>query len=80
MEFAFTEYFEKNVLVKRPYLNREMCVRVVSSPVRVERQPDNQRIRHWAKVAELGGRYVRVVTLSDGCTIHNAFPDRGFKP
>jgi hypothetical protein len=31
-------------------------------------------------VAELEGRYLRVVTLEDKVTIHNAFPDRGFKP
>jgi len=31
-------------------------------------------------VAELGGRYLRVVTLEDRRTIHNAFPDRGFTP
>jgi hypothetical protein len=29
--------------------------------------------------AELGGRVLRVVTLADGKTIHNAFPDRNFK-
>jgi hypothetical protein len=31
-------------------------------------------------VPELGGRYLRVVTLADKVTILNAFPDRGFKP
>jgi len=30
-------------------------------------------------VEELGGRVLRVVTLEDGETILNAFPDRGFK-
>jgi len=25
-------------------------------------------------------KYLRVVTLQDGFTIHNAFIDRGFKP
>jgi hypothetical protein len=30
-------------------------------------------------VQELG-YYLRVVTLEDGITIHNAFPDRRFKP
>jgi hypothetical protein len=29
---------------------------------------------------ELGGRYLRVITLADKVTILNAFPDRGFKP
>ena len=28
----------------------------------------------------LGGRILRVVTLADRVTIHNAFFDRGFRP
>ena len=49
----------------------------MASPVRRETQPDG-RIRHWVYVAELG-RYLRVVTLEDGETVHNAFPDRDFQ-
>jgi hypothetical protein len=79
VEYGFTEYFEREVLRKRPYLRREWRVAVVERPVRVERQEDN-RYRFWAAVAELGGRYLRVVTLEDRRTIHNAFPDRGFTP
>lgn len=77
--YRFTEYFEREVLRKRPYLQRDWCVRVLQDPVRVERQEDN-RFRFWAPIAELEGRYLRVVTLEDGVTIHNAFPDRGFTP
>jgi hypothetical protein len=43
-----------------------------------ERRPDG-RIRHWGYVAELGGRALRVITLSDGETEHDAFPDRDFE-
>lgn len=78
-EFRFTTYFEQEVLRKRPYLRREWCVWVVQHPLRVERQEDN-RYRFWASVPELDGRYLRVVTLEDQTTIHNAFPDRGFTP
>ena len=78
-EFRFTDYFEREVLRKRPYLRREWCIAVVERPIRVERQEDN-RIRFWASVPELEGRYLRVVTLADRTTIHNAFPDRGFTP
>ncbi|HEY4130527.1 MAG TPA: hypothetical protein VGM50_07905 [Gemmatimonadaceae bacterium] len=78
-EFKFTEYFEQEVLRKRSYLRREWCIAVVRDPIRTERQEDN-RIRFWAVVPELDGRYLRVVTLEDGVTIHNAFPDRGFRP
>lgn len=35
------------------------------------------RIRFWVYVPELG-RHLRVVTLDDGETVHNAFPDRSF--
>ena len=41
---------------------------------------DGNRWRFWASISELNGRYLRVVTLDDKITIHNAFPDRGFRP
>ncbi|MGH8657758.1 MAG: hypothetical protein ACREV4_04550 [Gammaproteobacteria bacterium] len=77
--YRFTEYFEHEVLRKRSYLNKERCIRVVDDPVRSQPQEHN-RYRFWAVCSELGGRYLRVVTLEDKVTIHNAFPDRGFKP
>jgi hypothetical protein len=36
------------------------------------------RIRYWGYVATLG-KYLRVVTLADGETFHNAFPDRRYR-
>jgi hypothetical protein len=77
--YSFTPYFENEVLRKRPYLTRDMCIRVVERPIRVEEQEGN-RFRFWAAVVELGGRYLRVVTPADKTTMHNAFPDRSFKP
>jgi hypothetical protein len=47
--------------------------------VRREVQPEDGRIRHWVWVGEIG-RHLRVVTLPDGVTLHNVFPDRRFKP
>lgn len=38
------------------------------------------RIRRWAPIVEAEGRYLRVVLLDDGETVHNAFFDRGFTP
>ena len=67
------------MLRKRPYLRREWCIAVVERPTRVERQEDN-RYRYRAPVPELGGRFLRVVTLEDRTTIHDAFPDRGLTP
>ena len=77
--YQFTSYFEIDVLARRPYLTKEVCIRVIQNPIRTERQEHN-RIRFWAAVPELGGRVLRVVTLADKLTIHNAFPDRRFRP
>jgi len=74
-----TRYFEEQVLRKRPYIKREWCEQIVASPLKREVQPDG-RIRFWGPVPELGGRVLRVVTLEDGETLHNAFPDRAFSP
>ena len=77
-EYGFTDYFENEVLRKRPYLKKEWCTRVCDAPLKVERQEHN-RFRFWGEIPELGGRVLRVVTLEDKKTIHNAFPDRRFK-
>jgi hypothetical protein len=71
-------YFENKVLRKRPYLRKEWCIQVIEHPIRVERQEHN-RFRYWGRVKGLRGLVLRVVTLADRKTIHNAFPDRGFK-
>ncbi len=78
-ECKFTQYFDTQVLRKRPYLRKEWCQRIVDQPLRTEAQP-NGRWRFWGRIPELGNRYLRVVTLADRVTVHNAFPDRGFKP
>ena len=72
-----THYFQASVMIRRPYLSEEWIAYVLSHPIRTEVQP-NGRIRRWAFIAELG-KYLRVVTESDGETVHNAFPDRGFE-
>lgn len=72
-----TRYFEEQILSKRRYLRREWCQEAIRRPLRKEVQPDG-RIRHWIFVTELG-KYLRVVTLADGETVHNAFPDRDFR-
>ena len=80
MDCAFTEYFATKVLAKRLYLTKAMCIRVLQSRERKEVREDGERVRFWAQLAELEGRYLRVVTLADESTIHNAFPDRRYKP
>lgn len=79
VQYRFTEYFEKEVLRKRPYLKKEWCIRVLENALRSEPQEGN-RYRCWGPIEELEGRILRVITLEDKVTIHNAFPDRGFKP
>ena len=77
-EYKFTDYFENEVLRKRPYIKKEWCIRVVENPVKVERQEKN-RYRFWGFVIEMSSKALRVITLEDKKTIHNAFPDRRFK-
>ena len=77
--YGFTEYFENEVLRKRPYLKKEWYIQIVENPLKVEPQGNN-RFRFWGVVDELEGRVLRVITLEDRKTIHNAFPDRGYKP
>jgi hypothetical protein len=77
-EYKFTDYFENEVLQKRPYLQKEWCIRVIENPIRVEEQ-ENNRFRFFGAIEEIDNRVLRVITLEDKVTIHNAFPDRGFK-
>jgi hypothetical protein len=62
--YRFTNYFEKEVLIKRPYIKKEWCIRMIGAPMRSERQ-ENNRYRFWGAVKELDGKYLRVVTLDD---------------
>jgi hypothetical protein len=75
-----TKYFQATrQRPDREMIKDEWILRVVQCPVKEHIQADG-RIRKWAKIAEMEGRYLRVITLSDGETIHNAFFDRGFRP
>ena len=76
-----TRYFSEQVLRKRPYIDLQWCAAVIANPLRREAQSDS-RIRFWGEVQRPGEdapRILRVVTLEDGETIHNAFFDRGFR-
>jgi hypothetical protein len=74
-----TNYFRNDVMLKRPYIKTEWLEMALANPVRREVQADDGRIRHWVWIEELG-RHLRVVTLENGTTVHNAFPDRRFTP
>jgi hypothetical protein len=72
-----TSYFREQVLRKRPYLDPAWCLEVMANPVRHDVQEDG-RHRFWGYIEELNGKALRVVTLEDRETVHNAFPDSGF--
>jgi hypothetical protein len=63
----------------RAIIRDEWIERAMRNPIRQQVQVDG-RIRRWAKVDEMAGRYLRVVLLADGETVHNAFFDRSFVP
>lgn len=51
---------------------------VVENPEKEAVQADG-RIRRWRAIAEADGRFLRVILLADGETVHNAFFDRSFR-
>lgn len=63
----------------RVSIRDEWIRRALEYPEREEIQADG-RIRRWARIDEMGGRYLRVILLPDGETVHNAFFDRGYRP
>jgi hypothetical protein len=76
-EPKMTAYFREQVLRKRPYLKIEWCLAVIANPATREVQEDG-RMRFWGYIPELIPKALRVVTLEDGETLHNAFPDSGY--
>lgn len=72
-----TRYFREQVLHKRPYLQLEWIDAILRAPAYWEMQPDG-RLRIWGYIPALG-RWLRIITLEDGETVHNAFFDRNFQ-
>ena len=73
-----TQYFDYTR--KRPdraQIKDDWVKFVIENPERSETQSDG-RIRKWAKILE-AGKYLRVILLEDGETVHNAFFDRSYK-
>lgn len=61
----------------RVIIKDEWIERAIQTPVREVVQRDG-RIRRWVQVPEVQDRFLRVILLADGETVHNAFFDRGF--
>ena len=75
----FTAYFVyTHQRPDRRDIKLEWIQHVVANPLKEEIQRDG-RIRRWGKVHEAEGRYLRVVLLEDGETVHNPFFDRRFR-
>lgn len=73
-----TQYFEH--VRKRPdrvIIKEEWIHRVIQFPIWTEVQSDG-RVKKWALISE-EARFLRVILLEDGETVHNAFFDRSFK-
>ena len=62
----------------REMIREEWISQAIQHPIREAVQTDS-RIRRWACIEAAEGRYLRVVLLADGETVHNAFFDRDFK-
>lgn len=74
-----TEYFRyTRTRPDRARILDKWIMAAVDQPIREERQSDG-RIRRWASIDE-EAKYLRVILLDDGETVHSAFFDRDFKP
>ncbi len=61
----------------RAFIKEEWILEAIANPLKTENQSD-RRIRKW-KYIEEAQKYLRVILLEDGETVHNAFFDRNFK-
>ncbi len=74
----FTQYFlYMRQRPDRAKIKMEWIEETIKNPIYTEVQSDG-RIRKWRKI-KTEGRFLRVILLPDGETIHNAFFDRRFK-
>lgn len=61
----------------REAIKEDWILEAISNPLKTVRQSDG-RIRKWIYVEE-AKKYLRVILLEDGVTVHNAFFDRSYK-
>ena len=73
-----TQYF-KHVRTRpdRATIREEWITQVIEYADKTEVQSDG-RIRKWGWITE-AGKFLRVILLEDGKTVHNAFFDRSFR-
>ncbi|MBD3392583.1 MAG: hypothetical protein GF410_11240 [Chitinivibrionales bacterium] len=74
-----TRYFDfRRTRPDRAMISDEWIKRVIENPLCRKVQRDG-RIKLWGKIEEAEGKYLRVILLSDGETVHNSFFDRSFR-
>jgi hypothetical protein len=73
-----TAYFRHTRMRRdRAWIKIEWIERALRSPIATTIQSDG-RVRRWAWIAETS-KFLRVITLADGETVHNAFFDKDFR-
>ncbi len=79
MNFKKTKYFEYiySNRADRKIIKEEWIVDTIKNPDYEEIQKDG-RIRRWKYIKEIK-KFLRVILLEDGETVHNAFLDRTFE-
>jgi len=70
--FAFTKERPDRKIIKDDWISE-----TIKYPQKIEVQKDG-RIRKWKYIDEIE-KYLRIILLEDGETVHNAFFDRNFK-
>lgn len=74
-----TKYFDfRRKSADRVEIKTTWILQTINNPLKTKIQSDG-RIQKWAKIEEAEGKYLRVILLEDGKTVHNAFFDRSFK-
>ncbi len=76
MKFTLYFLYTRN-RADRSCIKEEWIRNAIDNPLRTEVQKDG-RIRKWIYIKEVD-KYLRVILLSDGVTVHNAIFDRSFQ-
>ena len=74
-----TDYFQSTRSRADRVAIRDEWIEYVATSPEFEHIQEDGRIRRWARIVEAEGKYLRVILLPDGETVHNAFFDRGFR-
>ena len=78
-DLKVTDYFRSvRHRPDRAVIKQEWIIATIERPARECMQADG-RIRRWLYI-ESAQKYLRVVLLADGETVHNAFFDRSYVP